>query len=182
MNDADRIPVSQDVYDLTPVKDRELLVVRSEEKEPYDAEWKASHLGNPVIAIEQMTPKKLEALKKELGLPTSHHARRYYSELCHEWFGSIGEGKYGEGLWLRQLAGEISGLVFHETIILSKDPQVTINIDYLFIEEGVTHWQDFKGTRKTKKLRIVKPYIERDYKVKMAWVKQLMCVNVEIVT
>ena len=111
--------------------------------------------------------------------PNKHHAIRYWSEMCQIWFASKGEGRYGEQLWLRQKAGEIQWLQFHEKFTLMEKPRCTIEVDFSFydvekgrgdvVKKGMVY-QDFKGQGET-----------RDYRTKRLWLYQLKGIEVEIV-
>src|SRR3972149_5469520 len=102
--------------------------------------------------------------------PNTHHARKTYSELIKREFDSRAEARHAEELFLRQKAGEITGLQYQVLFVLSDIPhhKVTISIDFKYIENGKIIWEDVKGEKLTKKLRIPKPRIERDFLVKLA--------------
>ncbi len=98
-----------------------------------------------------------------------YSARRTWSSLCERWFASRREAEHGEYLRFLELAGEIDNLTYQVTFTLSKDPKVTITIDFMFTRAGRTVYQDAKGV------------LTRDFRTKLAWLKQLHGIEVELV-
>jgi len=99
-----------------------------------------------------------------------HHAVRTWSNLLNMWFASRGECRYGEGLYYRQLAGEISDLKFHTRFTLSKSPRCSIEADFIYTENGETIYEDFKGMGET-----------REYRVKRLWLKEQQQIDIRLV-
>lgn len=97
-----------------------------------------------------------------------YHSKRTYSELCHVWFASKAECRRGEELHLLQLGGEISGLVYQVRFTLSEKPKVTITIDFTYLEAGVRIYEDTKGV------------LTRDFRTKMAWLKEKHGIEVKL--
>ena len=89
-----------------------------------------------------------------------HHAQRTYSELCGRWFTSKSECARGEELWREQLAGEITDLEFQHIFWLSKEPKVTIRLDFGYKRDGKQIWEDSKGI------------CTREWRSKTAWLKK----------
>ena len=89
-----------------------------------------------------------------------YHTVRTWSEMCHRWFASKAEARRGEELELLQKAGEIKNLNYQVTFYLSDDPKVTITIDFAYSEHGRLVWEDYKGV------------LTRDFRTKMAWLKE----------
>ena len=118
------------------------------------------------------------------------HAKRTWSELCQRIFPSKEHAEYGESLRLRELAGEISNLQYEIEFVLSQEPKITITIDFRYLVMPNPHcnrpdsewiYEDYKGTRYTKKRHIPKPIVERDFRVKLAWLKQLKGIDVKLI-
>ncbi|MDY6957657.1 MAG: hypothetical protein SVK08_00735 [Halobacteriota archaeon] len=105
--------------------------------------------------------------------------KRTWSELCNRWFDSKVEAQRGEELWLLHQQGEIQGLQYQVRIILSSKPRVSITLDYAYLERIHNSWymiyEDAKGIDKTGK-----PIIRPDFRVKLAWLKQLYGIDVLI--
>lgn len=95
-----------------------------------------------------------------------YSAKRTWSELCHLWFASQAEARRGEELALLERAGEISDLRYQVRFVLSTEPKVTITIDFSYLENGERIFEDVKGV------------LTRDFRTKMAWLKQGQ--NIEI--
>jgi hypothetical protein len=95
-----------------------------------------------------------------------HHAQRTYSELCQRWFTSQSECARGEELWQEQLDGKITDLEFQALYWLSKEPKVTIKIDFRYKRDGIIINEDSKGI------------LTREYRAKLAWLKKEKGVDV----
>ena len=95
-----------------------------------------------------------------------YSAVRTYSNLCQRWFASRAETRRGEELHLLELAGEIKGLLYQRCYQLSTVPKVTITIDFSYWENGELKYEDTKGV------------LTRDFRTKLAWLKQLYHVDV----
>jgi len=95
---------------------------------------------------------------------------RTFSKLIGNWFSSKGECKYGEELYYRQMAGEITDLRFHTRLVLSPPPdKVSIEVDFIYQENGKIVHEDFKGKE------------TESYRVKRIWLKQLTGIEVILV-
>ncbi len=115
---------------------------------------------------------------------STHHARTTWSELCGRRFDSKAEAERGEELRLMELAGEIDSLKYQETFILSEEPKVTITIDFKYKKmTGSREYvrEDVKGWTVTKKRRTPKPRIERDFRVKLAWLREKYGIEVKLI-
>ena len=89
-----------------------------------------------------------------------YHARKTYSTLCRRIFASKAEARRGEELALLQYSGLISDLEYQVRFVLSEKPRVTITVDFAYTENGVRVYEDVKGI------------LTRDFRSKMAWLKQ----------
>jgi len=89
-----------------------------------------------------------------------YHAKRTWSELCQRTFDSQAEAQWGEGLTLMEKAGEIQDLQFQVKYVLSYKPRITIKIDFQYKENGQIKRQDVKGV------------LTRDFRTKLAWLKE----------
>ena len=95
-----------------------------------------------------------------------YHAVRTFSNLVGIWFASKGECVRGEELRLRQLAGEITNLHYHVKFVLSKRPKVSIEVDFVYREDGRVVHEDFKGR------------LTEAYRIKMAWLKDQQGIDI----
>ena len=143
--------------------------------------------ANPMPAIKKLSPETMERMRKEVGIMSTHHARRTYSELCQRNFDSKAEAEYGERLCLMERAGEINHLRYQVKFELFDKPRITITIDFAYIDNPGEKqpnevFVDVKGKRFTKKRRTERPRVERDFWVKLHWLKQRYNVDVKLVT
>ncbi|KKN50938.1 hypothetical protein LCGC14_0628030 [marine sediment metagenome] len=97
-----------------------------------------------------------------------YHSIRTYSALCERYFASKAECRRGEELKLLQMAGEISGLEFQKKYTLSDKPKITISIDFAYAEAGKFVLEDTKGV------------LTRDFRTKMAWLKEKLGLEVRL--
>ena len=108
-----------------------------------------------------------------LNSPNKYHAKRTWSELCGRWFDSRAEAVRGEELKLLEKAGLIKDLEYQKRFVLSKDPKVTITIDFTYIDQpmfgGRTVYEDVKGV------------LTRDFRTKMAWLKKDFGISVKLI-
>lgn len=98
-----------------------------------------------------------------------YNAHRTYSALCQREFASKAEARRGEELHLLEMAGEIRDLRYQLPFVLNVKPKVTITIDFSYIENGQIVYEDTKGV------------LTRDFRTKLAWLKQLCKVDVKLV-
>jgi hypothetical protein len=103
-----------------------------------------------------------------------YHAKRTWSILCQREFDSRAEAMYGDNLFLMQKAGEISQLEFQHRFVLCEKPKVTITIDFRYVnhsDEGTHYWtyEDVKGV------------MTRDFRTKLAWLKEKHGIDVKII-
>jgi len=101
-------------------------------------------------------------------MTNKYGAKRTYSELCQRWFASKKEASRGEELSLMEKVGVIKGLEYQVKFVLSEKPKVSITIDfsYMLREIEVQKYEDSKGV------------LTRDFRTKLAWLKQLKGVDV----
>jgi len=100
-----------------------------------------------------------------------YHARRTFSALCKRTFSSKAEAKRGEELEIMDLYGHIDTLEYQKKFVLSEKPnrKVTITIDFAYKDEnGEQKYEDTKGV------------LTRDFRTKLAWLKQLHGIDVEL--
>ena len=138
---------------------------------------KVNRKGSPAVPL-LASPEPAERVAKVVN--DTHRAVKYESALIGRQFDSRAQGRHAEELWLRQNAGEISDLKFEVIFVLSVKPKVTINIDFEYTENGVIILEDCKGWKRTKSGKVV-PRVERDFRVKLAWLKQLHGKEVRLV-
>lgn len=93
-------------------------------------------------------------------------AKRTYSELCDRTFASKAEARRGEELCLLEKAGEISNLEYQVKFILCGKPRISITIDFYYetSDEGI--YEDTKGV------------LTRDFRTKLAWLKEKHSIEV----
>ena len=154
------------------------------EKYPVSPDVEKVNQANPASAVIN-DPAKLKKLQKAVGITTTHHARKCWSDLCQREFDSKAEMERGEVLFYRQKAGEIKRLEYHPVYILSEKPKVTITLDFRYFERSGDEWlsvdEDVKGWKLTKKTKKLVPRVERDFRVKLAWLKEKYGVSVKLV-
>ena len=104
-------------------------------------------------------------------MSNKYHAVRCWSNLCQRGFDSKAECRRGEELHLLQMAGEITDLQYQIKFVLSEKPRITITIDFSYIELGTNRisietYEDTKGV------------LTRDFRTKMAWLKEQRGIDV----
>lgn len=99
-------------------------------------------------------------------MSNKYNARRTFSALCGRFFASQAEAQRGEGLALLEKAGEISNLQYQAKFVLSREPRVSITVDFFYIDNGVEVLEDTKGV------------LTRDFRTKLAWLKEKYGINV----
>lgn len=97
-----------------------------------------------------------------------YHSTRTWSELTNRWFASKAEAKRGEELHLLQMAGDIAELQYQPRFLLSHKPKVTITLDFAYRENGKLVYEDTKGV------------LTRDFRTKLAWLKQSQGIEVRL--
>src|SRR4030043_523017 len=102
-------------------------------------------------------------------MSNKYHAVRIWSELCGRVFASKLEAKRGEELRLMEIEGEITGLKFQTTFILSSEPKITITLDFEYWEKGRPVHEDTKGV------------LTRDTRTKLAWLKEKFGIEVKLI-
>lgn len=101
------------------------------------------------------------------------NAVKTYSELCQRTFDSKAEAKRGEELCLLEKAGEISELEYQHTIQLCeiKHFVTQITIDFKYKKDGEVVYEDVKGSAVTPKRGKVVARVDRDFRTKLAWLR-----------
>ena len=108
------------------------------------------------------------AMRSEMG--NKYGARRTWSDLCQRWFASKAEAMRGEELALLEKAGVISELRYQPRFMLNETPRITITLDFAY-RNGVNcqvHFEDVKGV------------LTRDFRTKLAWLKEQQGIDVEL--
>ena len=101
-------------------------------------------------------------------MANKYNARRTYSALCDRFFSSRAECRRGEELCLLEKVGEISGLQYQVKYVLSKEPKVSITIDFVYYENGELIREDSKGI------------LTRDFRTKLAWLGRDFNIKVKL--
>jgi len=101
-------------------------------------------------------------------MSNKYGAKRTWSALCNRWFDSKAECHRGEELALLKRGGVIDGLIYQVIFNLSKKPKITIAIDFYYCENGVEIFEDVKGM------------LTRDFRTKLAWLKEKYEVDVRL--
>jgi hypothetical protein len=98
-------------------------------------------------------------------------AIRTWSELCQRTFDSKAEAKRGEELALLERAGEIHGLTYQITYYLTSKPKITITIDFRYTAGASRDfvYEDVKGV------------LTRDFRTKLAWLKEKYGIEVKLI-
>jgi hypothetical protein len=118
-------------------------------------------------------------------MSNKYGAKRTYSELCDRTFASKAEAKRGEELRLLEMAGEISDLEYQPKFTLCEKPRITITLDFAYIDYnelatgqrfdegseplGVDIYEDVKGV------------LTRDFRTKLAWLKEKYGIGVRLI-
>ena len=97
-----------------------------------------------------------------------YSAHRTESKLCERVFDSKAEARRGEELHILQEAGEIKNLEYQVTYLLCDKPSIKIKLDFRYRENGSTIVEDVKGL------------LEREARVKLAWLKEKHGVDVRL--
>lgn len=105
-----------------------------------------------------------------LSQRSKYNTKRVWSDLCGRQFDSKAERRRGEELCLLQKAGEIMGLRYQEKFVLSESPKISITIDFSYWDEQ----------RKKVIYEDVKGVLTREFRVKMAWLKEKHGIEVEL--
>jgi len=94
-----------------------------------------------------------------------------WSELCQRWFASKAEARRGEELLLLQRTGKIDSLNYQITFILCEQPQIRITVDFAYFAPDIKRWiyEDVKGV------------LTRDFRTKLAWLKQQKNIDVKLI-
>ncbi len=95
-------------------------------------------------------------------------AKRTWSNLCNRWFHSKAEAVRGEELALLERGGIISDLQYQMPFSLNLCPKVTITIDFAYTENDEQIYEDTKGI------------LTRDFRTKLAWLKEKYNIEVRL--
>ena len=98
-----------------------------------------------------------------------YHSKRTWNSLWNCEFDSKAESQRADELWLLQMAGEISNLQRQVKFVLSEKPKISIKIDFAYKENGEQVYEDVKGV------------LTRDFRTKMAWLKEQKGIEVRLV-
>ncbi len=108
---------------------------------------------------------------------TKYHAKRTWSELCGgRWFDSKAEARRGEELRMLEMAGEIAELNYQMEFVLCDKPKITITVDFSYIVD-----REFRDTGilvKNIKYEETKGVLTRDFRTKLAWLKEKYDIDV----
>ena len=111
---------------------------------------------------------------------TKYGARRTWSNLCQREFDSKAECIRGEELRLLETAGKIKWLEYQTRFVLSEKPKVTITIDFNYVDWE--QWVDSDGIAVHPEVyEDVKGVLTRDFRTKLAWLKQLHNIDVQLI-
>jgi len=105
---------------------------------------------------------------------TKYGAKRTWSELCQREFASKAEAVRGEELALMEKAGLISHLEYQPRFELCEDPKITITLDFSYRDEtpGILPKRIFED---------VKGVLTRDFRTKLAWLKEKYGIDVQLI-
>lgn len=84
------------------------------------------------------------------------------------WFDSKAEARRAAELRLLEKAGEISNLEYQIKFVLCDKPKVTITIDFRYFDKHLVY-EDVKGV------------LTRDFRTKLAWLKDKYGIEVQLV-
>lgn len=104
-------------------------------------------------------------------MSNKYGARRTYSELCGRFFSSKAEARRGEELKFLEMAGEIYRLEYQPKFVLCEEPKVTITLDFCYLADKGNQWayEDVKGV------------LTRDFRTKLAWLKEKWGIDVRLI-
>ena len=112
-------------------------------------------------------------------------ARRTWSERCQRWFASKAECDRGKDLWLRERAGEIHCLEYQPCFVLSKQPKITITLDFAYEVRPyivtTSPESEIRYLEPEKVYEDVKGVLTRDFRTKLVWLKQLHGIDVKLI-
>lgn len=111
---------------------------------------------------------------RRLGGGNKYGAKRTWSASCDRWFDSKAEAARAEELVLLERAGEIKGLEFQPSWVLSDRPSVTYTADFRYRDPSrMVNFAD--GPRMTQEPLVVvedvKGVLTRDVRTKLAWLR-----------
>lgn len=96
-------------------------------------------------------------------------SKRTYSALWNETFSSKAEARRGDELWLLQMAGEITDLQRQVKFVLSEKPKISLSVDFVYTEAGKQVYEDSKSG-----------VLTREFRVKLAWLKEKFWIDVKL--
>jgi hypothetical protein len=96
-------------------------------------------------------------------------AKRTWSELCQRTFASKAECIRGEELRMLEMAGEIAALRYQPKFVLCFEPKITITLDFAYETEKNWVYEDVKGV------------LTRDFRTKLAWLKEKYGIEVKLI-
>ncbi len=99
-----------------------------------------------------------------------YNARKTDSKLCGRTFDSMAEARRGEELRLLEMAGEIKNLQYQIPFVLSVKPSVKIVIDFAYLQNNRTCYEDVKGMM-TPACRIKLAWLKKDYGIEVKLTK-----------
>ena len=102
-------------------------------------------------------------------MPNKYGARKTYSALCQRTFASRAEARRGEELVLLQKAGMIKNLEYQPKFMLCLKPKITYTADFKYVENGKVTVEDVKGM------------LQRETRVKLAWLTEKNGIEVSLV-
>jgi hypothetical protein len=108
------------------------------------------------------------------GRRQKYNAKCTYSQLCGRTFHSKAEAIRGEELCLLEKAGEIRHLQYQHKLVLSSKPRITITIDFRYVEQNdnLLHYWTYED---------VKGVLTRDFRTKLAWLKEKHAIEVKLI-
>ncbi len=114
--------------------------------------------------------KPLQSVKLPESSGNKFHAQRTWSELCQRWFASKAEARRGEELCLMEKAGAISNLQYQVKFTLCESPKISITVDFVYADTpDIIIVEDVKGV------------LTRDFRTKLAWIKEKFGIEVKLV-
>ena len=93
-------------------------------------------------------------------MSNKYGAKRTWSNFCERMFASKAECMRGEELKALEIYGAITNLEYQKRFVLSEKPRVSITIDFAYKEDGKQKYEDTKGV------------MTRDFRTKLAWLKE----------
>ena len=107
------------------------------------------------------------------GRSRGRRSKLTWSVIFQREFDSEGECIRAEYLHALERDGKISGLRLQPRIILGFSPNVTWTLDYFYVEDGASVFEDYKGASMRRGAGGVNVRMERETRIKLSWARSM---------